>query len=134
MTGRYDVTAMGATTWDDYLTGYGEGYRHGIARGRELERDEVTALQRTAMETIHRLADLAERDHAADARRAELSRAWWAARRGEDADGMSTRAIAPVVDVSQQVVQNDIKVTKSLSPAPASVRETGEVRGEGESA
>ena len=30
--------------------------------------------------------------------------------------GMSTRAIAPVVGVSQQLVSNDQKVTKSLSP------------------
>lgn len=30
--------------------------------------------------------------------------------------GMSTRAIAPVVGASQQVVHNDIKVTNGLSP------------------
>lgn len=41
--------------------------------------------------------------------------------------GMSTRAIAPVVGVSQQVVHNDVKVTNRLSPEPAVNTETGEV-------
>lgn len=83
MTGRYDVTAMGATTWDDYLTGYGEGYRHGIARGRELEREEAAQLWQVAASIVRAAADSPERDHAADERSAERSSAWWAERRGE---------------------------------------------------
>ena len=47
------------------------------------------------------------------------------------AQGMSTRAIAPAVGASQQVVHNDRKVTKSLSPTPTPLppanRETGEI-------
>lgn len=35
--------------------------------------------------------------------------------------GLSTRAIAPVVGASQQVVHNDIKVTNDLSPAETPV-------------
>lgn len=83
MTRRYDVTAMGATTWDDYLTGYGEGYRHGIARGRELERDEAAQLWQVAARIVRTAAESPARDHSADERRAERSSAWWAERRGE---------------------------------------------------
>lgn len=83
MTGRYDVTAMGATTWDDYLTGYGEGYRHGIARGRELERDEAAQLWQVAARIVRTAAESPPRDVQADERRAEGSAAYWAERRGE---------------------------------------------------
>lgn len=83
MTRRYDLTAVSATTWDDYLTGYGEGYRHGIARGRELERDEAAQLWQVAARIVRTAAESPERDHAADERRAERSAAYWRERRGE---------------------------------------------------
>lgn len=70
-------------TWDAGRGWYQLGYMHGLERGREYERAEVSALQRTAMETIHRLAELDERDRAVDERAAEGRRAWWQRRRGE---------------------------------------------------
>ena len=81
-----DLAGIEPPSWETWDTGrgwYQLGYMHGLERGRQAERDEVASLQRTAMETIHRLAELDERDRAADEEQAERRASWWRRRRGE---------------------------------------------------
>lgn len=59
--------------WDDYWTGYTSGYCDGIERGRQIEHDEVAAIQRHAARTVHAMAATPPRDAQADrARRARI--------------------------------------------------------------
>ncbi len=46
---------------------------------------------------------------------------------GRAGEGMSTRAIAPIVGTSHQSVANDLSRVKKLTPAPTVNTETGEV-------
>jgi len=78
-----ELPRLSSNEWDDWLAGYVVGYRHGIAAGREHEREEVASLQRAAVATVRALSELPERDRAADEERAEVRRSWWARRRGE---------------------------------------------------
>lgn len=57
--------------WRDYLTGYEFGYLDGIDRGRQLEHDEVAAIQRHAVRNVHAAAKLPPRDADADRARRE---------------------------------------------------------------
>jgi hypothetical protein len=66
-----------------WMSGYSCGYVHGIARGREHERDEAAAFFRAAVRAVHTAAESAPRDRAADEARAASSRRWWARKRGE---------------------------------------------------
>lgn len=59
--------------WRVYL----EGYRAGIDRGRELEREDLATFQREAMRVVHGLANRPARDAVRDAEiAAERERRW----------------------------------------------------------
>lgn len=61
------------TRWRDYLAGYESGYSLGIDRGRQIEHDDVAAIQRHAAGIVHAMAKLAPRDLDEDrARRARI--------------------------------------------------------------
>lgn len=63
-------------------------YHWGRIHGREDEqreqREREYAAWQQAVRTVHAAAEMPERDYAADERRAERSRQWWAERRGEN--------------------------------------------------
>ena len=65
------------------LWGRAEGMTEGYRRGWHDCDQEVADLQREAARIVHAMANLPERDRAADEQRAETRRAWWARRRGE---------------------------------------------------
>ena len=78
------LSAAEFTTWlDGFAHGRAEGLSEGFQRGYRVANDEMATLQRTAAEVVRKLADVPERDHAEDERRAAASRAYWAQRRGE---------------------------------------------------
>lgn len=64
--------------WERVAT-WPEAYRAGY----EACDAEISTLQREAARLVHALAESPPRDVAADERRAERSRSWWARRRGE---------------------------------------------------
>lgn len=65
------------------LWGRAEGLAEGHRRGWDACDQEIASLQRAAAMVVWSMANLPERDCEADAERARLRAAWWAARRGE---------------------------------------------------
>ena len=63
--------------------GRAEGLTEGYRRGYDACDQEIASLQRAAAMVVWSMANLPERDAGADAERARLRAAWWAARRGE---------------------------------------------------
>ena len=66
------------------MWGRAEGLSEGYRRGYDACDQEISTLQREAARIVHALSEAPERDHAADAQRAEVRRRWWARRRGEE--------------------------------------------------
>ena len=59
--------------WDDYLTGFREGFTQGISRGREIADAEAAARHRAAAEVVGAMIRVPEVDPAeAAARRARI--------------------------------------------------------------
>jgi len=63
--------------------GRAEGLTEGYRRGYDACDQEISTLQAEAARIVHAMAELPERDRAADEERAEVRRSWWARRRGE---------------------------------------------------
>ena len=53
-----DLLALDERDWQMWLAGYGSGVQAGIERGRQLQDDELGALQRAAAAVVHRAAGL----------------------------------------------------------------------------
>ena len=69
--------------FDGFTYGRAEGLSEGYRRGYDACDQEISTLQAEAARIVHAMAELPERDRAADEERAELRRSWWARRRGE---------------------------------------------------
>jgi len=69
--------------FDGFTYGRAEGLSEGYRRGYDACDQEISTLQAEAARIVHAMAELPERDRAADEERAEVRRSWWARRRGE---------------------------------------------------
>ena len=69
--------------FDGFTYGRAEGLTEGHRRGWDACDQEIASLQRAAAMVVWSMANLPERDCAADEERAEVRRRWWARRRGE---------------------------------------------------
>lgn len=69
--------------FDGFTYGRAEGLSEGYRRGYDACDQEISTLQAEAARIVHAMAELPERDRAADEERAEVRRRWWARRRGE---------------------------------------------------
>ncbi|CAG7574366.1 hypothetical protein FB554_2545 [Barrientosiimonas humi] len=58
-----DLASLSEDAWRLWLDGYGSGYRAGLERGRQLQDDELGALQRAAAAVVHRAAGLPDLGH-----------------------------------------------------------------------
>lgn len=61
----------------DYQSGFDHGYLLGLERGREIEHDEVAAIQRAAVTSVRAAVTLPPRDRDADRAAAERREARW---------------------------------------------------------
>lgn len=80
---RLNLADLPPAEWSVWHDGFACGYRVGLDAGRKHERDEAAELGRRAAAIVHRMADLDERDRAADEAQAERRASWWRRRRGE---------------------------------------------------
>ena len=63
--------------WDDYLTGFREGFTQGISRGREIADAEAAARHRAAARVVVAMSKIPARDAEADRAAAERRAARW---------------------------------------------------------
>ena len=81
-----DIANLSPREWDAFLSGYDCGLSHGRALGYRAAEDDIAAVWAPVAAMVHRAASQPPKSPetvAAERRRAESSRAYWAERRGE---------------------------------------------------